>query len=183
MIITNNEEALRVFCEPALPEEISSLIETLENELNYANRLGSSGIGLASPQIGIAKHIAIIRLPKLSLNLVNAKIKNGYDPAIFQNEGCLSFPNKTEDTLRYQEVHISNDVEPYNFIATGFTAVAIQHEIDHLNQTLIFDRKTPKINPMIKTHKIKPNDPCICGKLNPLTNQPFKYKKCCGGNK
>lgn len=97
MIITNNEAALRVFCEPVLPEEVGELVATLERELDYANRLGKSGIGLAAPQIGIAKNIAIIRLPKLSLDLVNAKLEKGFDPALFTDEGCLSFPGSVRE--------------------------------------------------------------------------------------
>lgn len=174
MIITNNEAALRVTCEPVTMEEVGSLIETLEKELEYANRLGKNGIGLAAPQIGIAKDIAIVRLPKMNFNLVNAKLVQGYDPAVFTDEGCLSFPGRSETTTRFQEVHVSNNlVEPHSFIATGFVAVVIQHELDHLNSTLFMDRSVPKPVPIVRTGKIGPNAPCICGSGK-------KYKKCCG---
>jgi peptide deformylase len=173
MIITNDEKALRVFCEPVEPEEVADLVEELEKELNYANRLGKSGVGLAGPQIGLAKHIAIIRLPQLNVNLVNAKIEKKYDEIIFKDEGCLSYPMRTETTKRYQEVVVSNSVEPYNFIATGFAAIAIQHELDHLNQTLFFDHAVPKQVPIVKANKIGPNDRCTC-------NSGKKFKKCCG---
>ena len=92
MIITNNEEALRVKCEDVLPEEVGALIDKLEAELSYANRLGKGGIGLAAPQIGIAKNIAIIRLGKgsdLSLNLVNCKVEQGFDPTLFKETTFL----------------------------------------------------------------------------------------------
>jgi peptide deformylase len=175
MIITNDEAALRVFCEPVLPEEVGALVETLEKELEYANRLGKSGIGLAAPQIGLAKNIAIIRLPKLSINLVNAKLEKGFDPALFKEEGCLSFPGRIEDTIRFQEVYVTNNlVEPQNFVASGFVAVVCQHELDHLNSTLFMDRKIPKVVPVIKSAtKVGPNEPCPC-------NSGKKYKKCCG---
>ncbi len=173
MIITNNEAALRVFCEQVLPEEVGLLIETLETELEYANKIGKSGIGLAAPQIGIAKNIAIIRLPKININLINAKLEKGYDQSIFKEEGCLSFPGRIEDTIRFQEVHVSNNLEdPHSFIATGFLAVACQHEIDHLNSTLFIDRLAPKSATIIRpTAKVGPNEPCPCG-----SNR--KYKKC-----
>jgi peptide deformylase len=174
MIITFNEEALRVKCEPVLPEEVGALVETLEKELEYANRLGKNGIGLAAPQIGIAKNIAIVRLPKLNFNLVNAKLVQGFDPAVFTDEGCLSFPGRSEDTIRFQEVHIVNNlVEPHSFVATGFIAVVCQHELDHLNSTLFIDRKMPKAVPVVKKAKVGPNEPCPCGSGK-------KYKKCCG---
>lgn len=174
MIIINDEAALRVKCEEVSPSEVSNLINTLESELNNANRLGRGGIGLAAPQIGIAKNIAIVRLGQGSnIDLVNCKLINGYDPATFRDEGCLSFPGRVEDTIRYQEVHIGyNLVYPHAFIATGLLAVICQHELDHLNSTLILDRKIKKPIPFQKK-KVGPNDPCSCG-----SNR--KYKKCCG---
>ena len=130
MIIINNEEALRVKCEPVLPNEVNDLISKLESELNYANRLGKGGIGLAAPQIGIAKDIAIIRLNNTkTLDLVNCKFHSGFDPITFKEEGCLSFPGRVEDTVRFQEIYITNNmVYPYTFIATGLLAVVCQHE-------------------------------------------------------
>lgn len=184
MIITNNEEALRVKCEDVSLNEVASLIDTLEAELKEANRLGKGGIGLAAPQIGIAKNIAIIRLEKphnFSLNLVNCRIEKGFDSTIFRQEGCLSFPGRTEDTARFQEVHVvSNLVEPHSFIASGFLAVACQHEIDHLNSTLFYDHLVKKQVSIINKNKIGPNDPCFCGKIDVVLGRVKKYKKCCG---
>ena len=174
MIITNNEAALRVVCEPVLPDEVGPLVQALEKELEYGNKIGRSGIGLAAPQIGIAKSIAIIRLPKLSLNLVNAKIQSGFDPAVFEDEGCLSFPGRVENTIRFQEVYITNNLlEPYSFVASGLVAVVCQHELDHLNSTLFMDRRLPKPAPPVKVTKVGPNEPCPCGSGK-------KYKKCHG---
>jgi peptide deformylase len=177
MIITNDEQALRAICQPVELQEATILIEALENELNYANRLGKSGIGLASIQTGVNKKCAIVRLPKISLNLVNAEIKQGYDKAFFEEEGCLSYPGIVENTIRYQELHVINNlVEPHSFIATGLLAVCVAHEIEHYNSTLFFDHKVPKQIPIVRQHKVGPNDPCICG-----SNK--KYKRCCQGVK
>ena len=94
MIITNNEEALRVKCEDVLPEEVGELIERLESELAHSALLGNAGIGLAAPQIGIAKKIAIVRLGKSehNLNLVNCDIAQAWDLKTFEDEGCLGIP-------------------------------------------------------------------------------------------
>jgi|SRR5579885_994991 len=174
MIITNNEAALRVKCEDVTPEEVGPLVETLERELERSARLGSPGIGLAAPQIGIAKNIAIVRLDKLKFDLVNAKLEQGFDPAVFTDEGCLSFPGRLEDTIRYQEVHIVNNlVHPHKFIATGLVAVVCQHELDHLSSTLFLDRKVPKPTTVVNANKVGPNQPCPCGSGK-------KYKKCHG---
>jgi len=175
MIIINNEEALRVKCDDVLPEEVGPLIEKLESELALANRLGRGGIGLAAPQIGIPKRIAIIRMgnKESNLDLVNCEINQGYDLTTFMDEGCLSFPGRLEKTVRFQEVHIKNNlVYPYSFIATGLLAVVCQHELDHINSVLFMDRAAPKLEPVVNSNKVRPNDPCICGSGK-------KYKKCC----
>lgn len=168
MIITNNEVALRVVCTDAADDEISDIVSQLEFELNESAKRGRPGIGLAAPQIGIAKNVAIVRLDDLNINLINPKINQLYDPFTFHQEGCLSFPGRVEATTRYQEAVISNYVYPYNVIVTGLLSVVCQHEIDHLNQKLLTDFKKQHI----KT-KIKPNDLCYCNSMK-------KYKKCCG---
>jgi peptide deformylase len=182
MIIINNEEALRVACQPVELVEASQLIEQLDRELEHANRLGRDGIGLAGIQCGIAKQVAIVRMSNVKLNLVNASIKSGYDLTMFEGEGCLSFPGRIENTMRYQEIHvIDNLVEPHSFIATGLTAVVIQHEIAHYNSDLFFDHKVIKTEPIKRlTNKTGPNDPCPCGKINEVSGKVFKYKRCCG---
>ena len=169
MIITD-EEFLRRPCEEVLPNEAGELVELLERELERSSRLGSPGIGLAAPQIGIHKKCAIIRIDNtLKVNLVNAKLENMYDEIIFTDEGCLSFPGRLENTKRYQEIHVVNNLsKPESFIATGLLSIAIQHEQDHLNSILFFDKAIPKI---IK--KQKPNDICFC-------DSGKKYKKCHG---
>lgn len=178
MIITNNEEALRIKCEKVLPEEVGELISLLERELANANRLGKGGIGLAAPQIGVAKEIAIIRLGNvndLNINLVNPIVNAGYDPLVFRQEGCLSFPGRVEDTTRFNEVHITNNyLKSEKLIITGLLGVVCQHEIDHLNSTLFIDHILEKPEIIVNKSKVGPNDPCYCGSGK-------KYKKCCRG--
>jgi len=178
MIITNNEELLRTKCDDVITDEVDKLIETLDTELKDANKLGRGGIGLAAPQIGVYKKIAIIRLGDVSINLVNAKIEKGFDETLFPQEGCLSFPGKSENTMRYQEVYVTNNlVYPHSFVATGLIAVICQHEIDHYNSTLFIDRVAVKPASRAESAKIKlgPNDLCACGSGK-------KFKKCCGKN-
>lgn len=167
MIITD-ENLLRVKCEDALPEEVGELIDKLERELV---RHGS-GIGLSCPQIGIAKNVAIVRInDKYKINLVNCRIAEKFDPEIFEEEGCLSFPGKFVKSLRYKEIHVVENMdEVNNFIAQGLVAVVVQHELDHLNSRLLPDiaiKETIKVK-----NKIRPNDPCSC-------NSGKKAKKCC----
>lgn len=172
MIITNNEELLRIPCEDVLPEEIGPLIDQLERELSHSAKMGRPGIGLAAPQIGISKKIAIVRVgPNYNLNLVNCTIDKAFDKAIFNEEGCLSFPGRYEKTMRYQEVHIVNNAYfPNKFIATGLISVVVQHELDHLSGILLPDVAIQE--KITKKIKVRPNDPCPCKSLK-------KFKNCC----
>ena len=171
-MLTFDESILRKKNEDVKPEEVKELISILERELNEINRLGKNGIGLAAPQIGINKRIAIIRLSNkpnydFKVDLINPKIIKSFDPIINKEEGCLSIPNKIIST---NEVHVINEIEGYEpIIATNFLAIACQHEIDHLDGILMTDRQT---KPIINKIKIGPNEKCPCG-------SGLKYKKCC----
>lgn len=142
MIITN-ENQLRVKCENVLPEEVYELINHLEQELELSGKNGFPGIGLAAPQIGIAKNAAIIRINnELKVNLINCKISNMIDEFIFSGEGCLSFPGKFVNSKRYREIYVTDNlIYPYSFIAKNLMSVVIQHELDHLNRRLLIDIK------------------------------------------
>lgn len=145
-MIFTDETILRTPCVDVLPEEVGQLREALEEELKRSEERGRPGIGLAAPQIGIFKKMAIVRIPNkegvvvFSADLVNCRIAAGYDNAFFDNEGCLSYPDKFVRTMRYQEIYVvENLIEPFSFIATGLAAVCIQHELDHLRGVLLPD--------------------------------------------
>ncbi|HVI40817.1 MAG TPA: peptide deformylase [Anaerovoracaceae bacterium] len=145
MIITD-EKILRTPCIDVLPDEVGALREALEKELKLSEEGGRPGIGLAAPQIGIFKKMAIVRIPNkegvcvFGADLINCRIAAGYDSAFFDNEGCLSYPDKFVRTMRYQEIYVvENLIEPFSFIATGLAAVCIQHELDHLRGVLLPD--------------------------------------------
>jgi peptide deformylase len=178
MIITNEAE-LRLPCTDASENEVGAIVEQLERELEYSGRMARPGIGLSAIQIGIHKNVAIVRVDNNhSVNLVNCKIQNKYDEFKFLQEGCLSFPNLVGDTIRYNEVHIvDNLVYPHAMILTGIMAVVAEHEIDHWNNRLLpdFILKEEKI-----IAKARPNDICPCGIVDPSTGKVKKYKKCHG---
>ncbi len=140
MIVTS-EEILRLKCHPVLPDEVEDLRKKLEQALAWSAKQGRPGVGLACPQIGIAKTMAIVRVDdSMKFDLVNAKIVQMYHPFNFDNEGCLSFPDQSVRTRRYKEVVVEeNLVYPNRFIVTDFSAVVVQHELDHLNGILLPD--------------------------------------------
>lgn len=144
MILTD-PSLLRESCEDVLPEEVQSIKLELETELKKSEKQGLPGLGLAAPQIGIYKKMAIIRinygLRKIChIDLVNCNIKDKYDIDIFESEGCLSFPGVYKRTKRFKEIYVVNNmVKPYSFIATGLISVVVQHELDHLIGKLLCD--------------------------------------------
>lgn len=146
-------------------EEANDIILKLEKELNK-----TSGIGLAAPQIGINKKVAIIRI-KERINLINPIIIKKDYGFIHKGEGCLSFPGKTFNTFRHKEIFIKDYLHRDGFIAINLDAIAIEHEVDHLEQILIIDR-------IVGNKKIGRNDPCPCGKS--INGKSIKFKKCHG---
>jgi peptide deformylase len=106
------------------------------------------GVGLAAPQIGLALRLFIIDVanndedaPSELRVFVNPEITERVGEIIW-NEGCLSFPGVREDVKRAERVTVrAQDASGKSFEleAEGLLAVAIQHEIDHLDGKLIID--------------------------------------------
>jgi peptide deformylase len=119
-------------------EELKKLIEDMFESM-YAAR----GVGLAAPQIGISRRIAVVDVtfkedPEAKLVLINPEIihKEGRHA---QSEGCLSIPDFRENVARAKVVTIrAQDVNGKVFEKTGddLLARAFQHETDHLNGKL-----------------------------------------------
>ncbi len=114
-----------------------------------ATMYASYGIGLAAPQIGVNKQLAVIDVGNGLIKLINPVIikKIGRD---CMEEGCLSLPSGFQvKVTRAKEVHAKylNEYGEQIFVkASGLLAKAIQHEVDHLMGILIID----KVNPVKK---------------------------------
>ena len=107
------------------------------------------GIGIAAPQIGVAKAVAIVdvskRDPKTKrLVLINPVILEKKDPEI-RKEGCMSFPDYTAFLRRHRWVRFRWQNERGEFhekISTGIEAICVEHEVDHLKGVLFIDHVT-----------------------------------------
>jgi len=105
------------------------------------------GIGIAAPQVGISKQIAIVDVspkdPKAQrLVLINPRIIRSQNKHIFR-EGCMSLPDYTANVIRYTHVeleYLNLSGRKLRFWAEGIEAICIQHEVDHLNGKLFIDR-------------------------------------------
>lgn len=134
----------------------SSEVEVFDEKLHtllddmYETMLSREGVGLAGIQVNVPQRILIINIPREDkiqykedlLEIINPEITKK-EGEIFFTEGCLSVPSFYEDVLRYDEVELSYQDRfgnPQTLEAQGYLAVAIQHEMDHLDGILFIDR-------------------------------------------
>jgi peptide deformylase len=101
------------------------------------------GIGLAAPQVGLSQRLIVIAPPEYKPTaLINPKIIKAEGEQIGQ-EGCLSIPGLYGDVKRveYVEVEaIDRKGRELIFELDGLAARVVQHEIDHLDGILFFDK-------------------------------------------
>ena len=128
---------------PAAPVEVfDGDLEKLVADM-FESMYTAHGVGLAAPQIGISKRLAVIDVtfkddPEAKLVLVNPEIihKEGRQS---QNEGCLSIPEFREPVTRARKVTVrAQDLQGNWFEKTGedLLARALLHETDHLEGKL-----------------------------------------------
>ena len=128
---------------PAAPvtvfdDDLKKLVEDM-----FESMYAAHGVGLAAPQIGISKRLAVVDVtfkedPNAKLVLVNPEILHT-EGRQSQNEGCLSIPEFREPVTRPRKVTVrAQDVNGNVFEETGedLLARAFLHETDHLNGKL-----------------------------------------------
>jgi peptide deformylase len=133
-------------------EELKKLIEDM-----FESMYAAKGVGLAAPQIGISRRVAVVDVtfkedPTAKLVLINPEIihKEGKHA---QSEGCLSVPDFRENVTRAKVVTIrAQDATGKVFEKTGedLLARAFLHETDHLNGKLYFSHISALKRDLIK---------------------------------
>ncbi|MBT8185972.1 MAG: peptide deformylase [Eudoraea sp.] len=156
-IVAYGDPVLRKRCEdirkddPKLKELIANMFETMYK---------ASGVGLAAPQVGLAKRLFVIdatpfaedeelspqeqkELDGFKKVFINAKMKEESGKNWLFNEGCLSIPDIREDVSRrdtisitYLDENFKRHTEKYD----GLLARVIQHEYDHIEGILFTDK-------------------------------------------
>ena len=102
------------------------------------------GIGLAANQVGILKRFFIFKDTEEIKLIINPEILELNKVETYQ-EGCLSIPGVIANTERATYVKLKFKDDSFNDIVTeynGLQAIAIQHEVDHLNGKLYIDSLT-----------------------------------------
>ena len=133
-VLEKQAELVKEFDTPELHKLVDDMFESM-----YA----AKGVGLAAPQIGIGKRIAVIDLSvgedeKQKIVLINPEIFHR-EGAQTSEEGCLSIPGFREQVRRAKKVSVrAQNIKGERFEMTGedLLARAFAHEIDHLNGRL-----------------------------------------------
>jgi peptide deformylase len=150
------DPVLRVRCAEvtAFDEELAALVRDMVETMHAA-----PGVGLAASQVGVEKRVAVVDLsggddPEQLLVLVNPVIE-AVEGSEVESEGCLSIPDLTEKVTRPLRVEVTaQDVHgtARRFVAEGWAARAICHEVDHLNGVLFVDHLTGLKRERAKRH-------------------------------
>lgn len=138
-IVEEGDPVLRKICKEVkeITPRTLQLLDDLAETMRDAN-----GVGLAAPQVGILRRIAVVEVDDELFELINPEIVltegDQYD-----DEGCLSVPGKAGKVHRpeYVEVNCLNRFgEEVTYEADGLLARAFCHEIDHLDGVLYIDK-------------------------------------------
>ena len=138
-IVKKGDEILNKRCKEV--KEINSKILELLDDMAETMYEGN-GVGLAAPQVGILKRIAVIDVGDGLIELINPVITETEGEQI-ETEGCLSIPGVYGKVKRPQRVvveYLNRDGEKVRTEGTGLKAVCICHELDHLDG-ILFDEK------------------------------------------
>ena len=139
-IVKDGDEVLRKKSRP-VTEITPRIIRLLDDMIDTLH--DSGGVGLAAPQVGVLRRIAVIEVePGELIELINPVIisKKGKQEEL---EGCLSVPGKWGITKRPHQVTVKaldRNGEEFSVTGEDLLARALCHEIDHLDGTLFYDK-------------------------------------------
>ncbi len=140
------------------------IVEEFGGELNpfieqmVVTMIEQEGVGLAAPQVGVSKRIAIIN-PEPGRNqtlikMVNPRIISASTETEQFEEGCLSVPDIRGNVIRPTSIEVAYQDEEgreHRMQCDGLAARIIQHEIDHLDGILFVDRLSLATKALIRS--------------------------------
>ncbi|MFT4865744.1 MAG: peptide deformylase [Ilumatobacter sp.] len=139
---------IRTYGDPVLKtkaapiENVDGRVIRLVDEMFDTLVDSGNGLALAAPQVGVQKQVVVWDFGEDPLAIVNPEIIESDGEWLF-DEGCLSIPGLYVEMLRPKQVlvrGVSLDGEIIEIEADELEARMFQHEIDHLNGVLMFDR-------------------------------------------
>lgn len=142
---------IRTFGDPVLKSQASAVTEINGKVARLVDDMfdtlydSDTGIALAAPQIGVQKQIVVWDIDDKPMALINPVVVESDGEWVY-SEGCLSIPDLYVDILRPNEVLVRGldiDGNEIEIEASELMGRMFQHEIDHLNGVLMFDRMMP----------------------------------------
>ncbi len=132
----------------AFGEELPGLVADM-----FITMAAAEGAGLAAPQVGVGRRVIVMDVPGeeegeegARLAIVNPVVVESGRARVRESEGCLSVPGVHEIVSRPDRVVVEGlDPEgtPLRVEASGLLSRVLQHEVDHLDGVLFFDRISP----------------------------------------
>ena len=142
---------IRTFGDPVLATQagevadINGKVVRIVDEMFETLYSSDSGIGLAAPQVGIQRQIFVWDMEDDPRVIINPKIVESDGEWVY-DEGCLSIPGLYVEMTRPKKVLMTGldlDGNEISIEADELEARLFQHELDHLNGVLMFDRMQP----------------------------------------
>ena len=165
-VLTAPDPRLKVKAKPVA--RVDAAVRKLMDDM-LATMYAAPGIGLAAPQVGVAKQVIVIDVaakdePPAPLRMANPEIIWKSEEQVTFEEGCLSVPEHYADVKRPARIrvrYLDHENEIRELDAEGLLATCIQHEMDHLNGVLFIDKISSLKRGMIlrKLAKAKKADP------------------------
>lgn len=140
-IVKYGDEVLTKKCRTVdkIDERIIILLDDMKETL-----IKSNGVGLAAPQVGVLKRIALVDIGNDILELINPEITS-FSGSQTDYEGCLSYPGKYGEVTRPMNVSIKyqdRNGDWQNHDGTELVARAFCHEIEHLDGHMFIEKVT-----------------------------------------
>ena len=133
-------------------EQIDATVDSLLQDLVDTMVAAGHSVGIAAPQIGDTRRAAVVDVAKSKLGKKqkNHGLLQMVNPVILEKagdqvvrEGCMSVPDYTGNVNRAERIvvqFLDREGQLQVIRAEGFEAIAIQHELDHLDGHLFLDR-------------------------------------------
>jgi peptide deformylase len=148
-ILLYPDPVLKTVCAPV--DALDASIDALAQDLIDTMLAAGHSVGVAAPQIGVTRRVVVVDVSKSKLGrdnnhgllvMINPEIleREGQET---MREGCMSVPDYTGNVTRAESIvvqFLDRAGREQVIRAGGFEAVAIQHELDHLDGLLFLDR-------------------------------------------
>lgn len=159
-ILTWPDPRLATPCLPVGEEDVTQLAIDMLDTM-YA----APGRGLAAPQVGVLKRLFVMDVtwkegtpsPRI---IINPQILWRSDDIATGSEGCLSIPGVATDIPRATQIRMSwtdKHGRAQDEVLTGFAAICAQHEYDHLDGIVTFDRLAPDLRTAVEAAYLDAN--------------------------